>query len=120
MTMNTTRKLACILLAGATLGAAAPVFADSRFDRNRDRGHDRYSNYQRHNNFDRRDHRDYVRQVERRRVVVVQRPYVVERRVPVYYSQPAPVYYPEPAPAANIGLGAMIGAVIGGIYDSQQ
>jgi len=30
------------------------------------------------------------------------------------------VYYSEPAPMANIGLGAMIGAAIGGYIDSRQ
>lgn len=104
--MKTTTKLICILVASTTLGAAAPVFADSRHERYRDRDHDRRSYY------DRNHFRDHVRVIERRRVVVVERPYVVERQVPVYY--------PEPAPAPSIGLGAMIGAVIGGIYDSRQ
>lgn len=108
--MNTTKKLICILTAGAALGAAAPVFADSfhnrGFDHNRHsaqyRDFDRYS----YRDFDRHAHRSH----DRRHVVVVQRPYIIEQ--PVYYSQPAPI--------ANVGMGAIIGAAIGGIYDSRQ
>ena len=104
--MNTTKKLICILVAGTSLGAAAPVFADSWHGRDRDR----YSYY---DHRDRRDNRHYGRDFHDRRVVVVQRPYVVERPVPVYYS--------EPAPQPSIGLGAMIGAAIGTIlYDNRQ
>lgn len=104
--MNTTKKLICILAAGATLGAAAPVFADSR--------HDRGYEYNRHSyrGHDRHGYRDY----DRHRVVVVQRPYVVERA----YIVERPVYYSEPAPAANIGIAAMIGAAIGGYIDSRR
>ena len=102
--MKINRTLICILVAGTTLGAAAPVFADSRHERYRARDYDRHSYY------DRSHYRPHVREIERRRVVVVERPYIVERQ--------APVYYPEPAP--SMGLGAMIGAVIGGIYDRQQ
>ena len=117
--MNNTKKLISILLAGATLGVAAPAFADSW--RGNDRGHDRYSRFDHRDHRDgrdfrdHRDHRDYrpyFREVDRRRVVVVQQPYVVERQVPVYYN--------EPAPQPSVGLGAMSGAVIGGIYDSRQ
>lgn len=103
--MNTSKKLICTLLTGAALCAAAPAFADSWRDRGRD--HDRYSRYDRH---DRYDHRHYVRTYEPRRVVVVERPVVVERRVQVY----------EQAPAPAMGLGAILGAAIGGIYDSRQ
>jgi hypothetical protein len=39
----------------------------------------------------------------------VERPYVIQQ--PVYYSQP---------PMANYGMGAMIGAAIGGYIDNQQ
>lgn len=104
--MSTARKMICILVAGAVLGATAPVFADSWHDRGRDR--DRYSRYDRHDH--RYVHRGYGRGYAPRRVVVVERPVVIERRVQVYGQSPAPV----------IGVGAMIGAVIGGIYDSQQ
>ena len=108
--MNTTKKLICILTAGAALGAAAPVFADSFHNRGFD--HNRHSAQYR--DFDRHGYREFDRRVyrshDRRPVVVVQRPYIIEQ--PVYYSQPAPV--------ANVGVGAMIGAAIGGIYDSQQ
>lgn len=102
--MNATKTLICILTAGAALGAAAPVFADSVHDRghNRDRGH--YSYYDRH------DHRNYNRDYNRRHVVVVQRPYIVEQ----------PVYYTQPAPVANFGAGAILGAAIGGYIDSRQ
>jgi len=104
--MNATKTLICILTAGAALGAAAPVFADSEHDRwhdhDRDRG--RYSYNDRH------EHRSYNRDYDRRHVVVVQRPYVVEQ----------PVYYTQPAPAANLGVGAMLGAAIGGYIDSRQ
>jgi hypothetical protein len=108
--MNTTKKLICILTAGAALGAAAPVFADSFHNRGFD--HNRHSAQYR--DFDRHGYREFDRRVyrshDRRPVVVVQRPYIIEQ--PVYYSQPAPV--------ANAGVGAMIGAAIGGIYDSRQ
>ncbi len=103
--MNTTRTLICVLLAGGTLAAAAPVFADSWHERDRD-----YYRHSRYDRYDRFDHRHFVRDVEHRRVVVVERPVVIERQVQVY----------EPAPAPAIGLGAMIGAVIGSIYDSQH
>ena len=108
--MNTTKKLICILTAGAAFGAAAPVFADSFHGRGYD--HNRHSaqvlDFDRHGYraHDRRVYRNYGR----RPVVVVQRPYIIEQ--PVYYSQPAPM--------ANAGVGAIIGAAIGGIYDSQQ
>ena len=108
--MNNTKKLICTLIAGATLGAAAPVFADSFRDRGYD--HDRHSaqfrDYDRHGyrDHDRYGYRDY----DRHHVVVVQRPYIVEQ--PVYYSQPAPM--------ANMGVGAMIGAAIGTIIDNRQ
>jgi hypothetical protein len=104
--MNTTKKLICILTAGVTLGAAAPVFADSWRDRGYERNRHSYRDHDRHG------YRDY----DRHRVVVVQRPYVVERA----YVVERPVYYSEPAPVANIGLGAMIGAAIGGYIDSRQ
>ena len=107
--MDSTKKLMCTLVAGITLGIAAPVFADSGHDYYREADHGRYGNYQR---YDRHDHRGYGRDFDRRHVVVVERPYVVERQVMVAY--------PEPAPAPNIGLGAMIGAAIGGIIDSRQ
>ena len=103
--MSTSKKLICTLAAGAALFAAAPAFADGWHGRARD--HDLYSRYDRHVRF---DHRHYAREFEPRRVVVVERPVVIERQVQVY----------EPAQAANIGVGAMIGAVIGGIYDSRQ
>ena len=106
--MSTSKKLICTLATGAALFAAAPVFADSWHGRDRD--YDRYSRFDRHDRHERFEHRHYVREFEPRRVVVVERPVVIERQVQVY----------EPAPAANIGVGAMIGAVIGGIYDSRQ
>jgi hypothetical protein len=102
--MNATKKLICILTAGAALGAAAPVFADSEHDRGHDHDRGRYSYYDRH------DHRNYNRDFNRRQVIVVQRPYIVAQ----------PVYYPEPAPAANLGVGALLGAAIGGYIDSRQ
>lgn len=114
--MNTTKRLICILTASAALGAAAPVFADSFHNR----GHDYYRHGAQFRDFDRhgfRDHdRRWIRGHDRRHVVVVQRPYVVQRS----YIVEQPVYYSQPAPMANIGMGAMIGAAIGGIIDSQQ
>ena len=86
------------------LGAAAPVFADSRHDRGFEQNRHSYRGYDRHG------YRDY----DRNRVVVVQRPYVVERA----YVVERPVYYSEPAP--NIGIAAMIGAAIGGYIDNRQ
>lgn len=115
-TMNTTKKLICILIAGATLGAAAPVLADSFHGRgyDRDRHSDHFRDYDRHGyrDHDRRIYRDY----ERHSVVMVERPYVVERS----YVVERPVYYSDPAPMANLGLGAMIGAAIGGYIDNRQ
>src|SRR5437868_2638464 len=108
-TMNLTKKLICILVAGTALGAAAPSFADSWHDRGRD--HDRYSRYDRYDH--RYDHRyDYrgPRVVGRDRVVVVERPYVVERPMPYY----------EPAPQQNLSLGGLIGAAVGTIIDQQR
>lgn len=109
--MSTSKKLICTLAAGAALFAATPSFADGWRGHGRD--HDRYSRYDRFDRYDRHgrfDHRHPVREFESRRVVVIERPVVIERQVQVY----------EPAPAADIGVGAMIGAVIGGIYDSRQ
>lgn len=107
--MNTTKKLICILITGAAFSAAAPVFADSFHGRGYDRDHHSVQNrdYGRHDyrDYDRRAYRDY----DRHHVVVVERPYVVER--PVYYEQ---------APAANSGIGSIIGAAIGTIFDNQN
>jgi hypothetical protein len=100
--MNNTKKLLCTLISGATLIAAAPVFADSYHDSGYD--HHRYEGHYR--DYGRHEYRGY----DHRPVVVVQRPYVVER--PVYYSQPAPVQ--------NYGIGAIVGAAIGSIYDSRH
>jgi len=114
--MNTMKKLICILTAGAALGAAAPVFADSFHNR----GHDRYRFSSQSRDFDRhgfnRHDRGWYRGHDRRHLVVVRRPIVVERP----YIVERPVYYSQPEPMANIGMGAMIGAAIGGIYDSRQ
>jgi len=114
--MNTTKKLICILTASAALGAAAPVFADSFHNRGHDRGRHsaQFRDFDRHGfrAHDRRWNRDY----DRRRLVVVERPVIVAR--PYIIEQP--VYYSQPAPVANVGVGAIIGAAIGGIYDSRQ
>lgn len=106
--MNATKTLICILTAGAALGAAAPVFADSGHDRGHDRDRGHYSYYDRHDH--RNYNRGYNRDFNRRHVVVVQRPYVVEQ----------PVYYTQPAPVGNLGVGAILGAAIGGYIDSRQ
>ena len=109
--MNNMKKLLGAVIAGATLIAAAPVFADSFHDRGYD--YNRHSNYYRdygHHGY--RDHDGYYN--DRRHVVVVERPYVVQR--PYIIEQP--VYYSQPAPSS--GIGAMIGAAIGGIYDSRR
>ena len=100
--MKTTKKLMYTLLAGATLGIASPVFADSYY-------HDRYDRHHEHS-------RDFARHYEYRhyapRAVVVERPYYVGR--PVVVQQP--VYYnSQPAPA--MGPAAAIGAAIGTIID---
>lgn len=114
--MNTTKKLICILTASAALGAAAPVLADSYHNR----GHDYYRHGVHNVGFDRHDFyrhdRRWNRDYDRRHFVVVQRPVIVAR--PYIIEQP--VYYSQPAPMANIGMGAMIGAAIGGIIDSRQ
>ena len=107
--MNITKKLICILAAGATLGVAAPVFAEPWHDR----GYDRREHYRDYGRHDFHGH-------DRRHEVVVERPYVVQR--PYVIQQPyvvaQPVYYPAPAP--NYGIGAMLGAAIGGYIDSQR
>jgi hypothetical protein len=112
--MNTTKKLICMLTAGATLVLAAPVFADSGRDgwREFNRDHRQYSNYDHryYSNYDRHGYRYYNRGYDRRHVVVVQRPVFVGR--PAYYAEPAPVVY-------GIGPGAVLGAVIGGIIDNR-
>jgi len=105
--MNVTKKLICILAAGATLGVAAPVFADS----GRDRAYDYNRDHRYYSNYDRRDYREHYRDYNRRHFVVVQRPIVVER--PAYYAEPAPVAY-------SIGPAAVIGAVIGGYIDNRR
>ena len=114
--MNTTKILICILTAGAALGASAPVFADSSHNR----GYDHYRHGAHYRDFDRHGHRDFdrhgYRSHDRRQVVVVRRPVIVQRP----YIVEQPVYYSQPAPMANIGMGAMIGAAIGGIIDSQR
>jgi len=117
--MNTTKKLIFALTAGATLVAAAPVFADQGRERDHDyyRGRGAYSNYDRHEyrerfrDDDRREYRARFRDFDRRRFFVAQRPMIVEP--PVYYVQPAPM-------RDIIGPAALIGAVIGGYIDSRQ
>lgn len=121
-----TKKLLGTLIAGVMLGATAPVFADSF---HHDRGYDRHSysrdydrhsysrGYDRHSYFRGYDHHGYrddyaYRGYSHRPVVVYERPYVVQR--PVYVEQP--VYQSQ----QNLGIGAILGAAIGGIYDSRQ
>jgi len=108
--MNTTKKLICILTAGAALGTAAPVFADSFHNR----GYDNYRHSNHYRDFDRHGHHayrgyDHRHFVVAQRQVIVQRPYIIEQ--PVYYSQPAPM--------ANVGIGALIGATIGTIIENR-
>src|SRR6188474_2511698 len=89
--MKPTKKLMFTLLAGATLGLASPVFADSY---RHDRGYDHH--------FDRHAYRGhYAYRGYAPRPVIVERPYYVQR-------------------AANLGLGAIIGAAIGTIIDNQR
>ena len=112
--MNTTKKLICLLAAGATLATASPAFAD--------RGHARERDYQSaYRHYDGRyagrgEHRGW----DRRRAVVVRRPMIVERR-PMIVERPA--YYMRPAPRRHIDVVApalIIGAVIGGYMLSQH
>ena len=114
--MNTTKKLICILTAGAALGAAAPAFADSFHNR----GYNHHRHGAHYRDYDRHGHRDFdrhgYRSHDRRHVVVVQRPLIVQR--PYIIEQP--VYYSQPAPMANMGPGAMIGTAIGTIIDNRQ
>jgi len=105
--MNVSKKLMCLLTAGAMLSVAAPAFADS----GRDRGYDYNRNNGYYGNYERRDFREHHRDYNRHRFVVVQRPIVVER--PVYYAEPAPVVY-------GVGPAAVIGAVIGGFIDNSR
>ena len=104
--MTVTKKLICILAAGAALGVAAPAFADP----GRDRGYDHNRDQRQYGNYDRHGYRDNDRGYNRRNFVVVQRPLVLER--PVYYAQPSPIAY--------IGAAALIGAVIGGYIDHRR
>ncbi len=106
--MTTTKKLICILTAGAAFGATAPVFADPFHGR----GHDQYRNSTYYRDYDRHVYRDF----DRRRPFVVQRPIVVQRP---YYVEP-PMYYTQPAPSANVGMGILIGALIGTIIDNHH
>lgn len=99
--MNISKKLICILAAGATLGVAAPAFAEPWHDRGYEH-REHYRDYDRHGYYGH----------DRRHVMVVERPYVVQR--PYVVAQP--VYYPAP----NYGIGAAIGAAIGGYIDSQR
>src|SRR3954463_9626759 len=103
--MNITKKLISTLVAGAALGLAAPVFADSY---HHDRGYERH--YDRYDRPVYRDHYGYRGYAPR--PVVIERPYSARRHVivgqPVYYNQPAPM----------MGVGAMIGAAIGTIIDN--
>jgi hypothetical protein len=108
--MITTKKLICILVAGTALGTAVPVFANPGNGHYRDRHGYQDRDRDRRGYYGRDHHRHSMREVERRRVVVIERPYVVERHVPVYY----------PAPAPGPGLGEIIGAAVGAIYDRQQ
>ena len=101
--MKTTKKLMYTLLAGATLGIASPVFADSYY-------HDRYDRHYEHGRDFDRYHHEYRHYAPR--PVVIERPYYVGR--PVVVQQP--VYYGnQSAPA--MGPGAVIGAAIGTIID---
>ena len=108
--MNTTKKLISTLIAGTALVAAAPVFADSYHDRGYE--HNRHSVYSR--DYDRHAYRGHDGRYYDRRPVIVERPYVVQRP----YIVEQPVYYGQSAP--NLGIGAIIGAAIGSIYDSRQ
>jgi hypothetical protein len=109
--MNSTKKVIFTLLAGATLGIASPVFADAY---HYDRGYHNGYNKEHVRDYDRRS---YYREHDRyaRRPVIVERPYYVQR--PVIVEQP--VYYNQPV-QNNMGLGAIIGAAIGTIYDNRQ
>ena len=108
--MNISKKLICILAAGATLGVAAPAFAEPWHNRGYEH-REHYRDFDRHGYYGHDRHWD--RGYDRRHVVVVERPYIVQR--PYVVAQP--VYYPAPAP--NYGIGAMIGAAIGGFIDNQ-
>ena len=102
--MNAMKKLTCMLLAGATLGAAAPVFAHG------DRDHDYYREHQRYYGDYRPAYRDYGRYYYEPRPYVIVRPPVVVPPPVVYY--PAPVY--------GVGPATFIGALIGGMIDAQR
>ena len=103
--MKTTKKLLFTLLAGATLGLASPVFADSYHGRGY--GHDRhYEHFDRHAYRGHYEYRGYAH-----RPVIIERPYYAAR--PVIVEQP--VYYGQSAPA--MGPAAAIGAAIGSFID---
>ena len=104
--MNITRKMICALAAGATLCAAAPVFADSWHGRG-------YEHREGYRDYDRRGYREHDRHgyrgdYGRSHVVVVERPYVVQQ--PMFYSPPM----------QSFGPAALIGAAIGGYIDNRQ
>lgn len=120
--MNNAKKLICIVIAGATLGTAAPVFADSFRGRGYERSH-HSTQFRDHGRHGHRDHDRYAyRDFGRRPVVVVERPYIVQRSYVVQrpYIVEQPVYYSQPAPMANYGVATMIGAAIGGYIDNRQ
>jgi hypothetical protein len=100
--MNTRKKLICTLAVGTALAAASPVFADGY----NHYGYDHERRVEHSRDYDRHEYRDY----NRNHVVVVRRPVIVER----------PAYYREPAPVPSFGIGAMIGAAIGSLYDYQH
>ena len=121
--MNNTKSVIFTLLAGATLGLASPVFADSyRHDRGYERGYDHFRHNEHFRDFDRHGYRGHDFYADRgyaHRPVFVARPYLVER--PYYVQRPViveqPVYYGQSAP--GLGLGASIGAALGSIIDNR-
>ncbi len=116
--MNATKKLICLLGAGAVLAAATPAFADPWHDHGRDYGREhRY--YQQQYNYERRGYREDDNDDEGYPAYpgfVAVRPPPVVVEPPAYYAAPEPA----PAPGYYVGPATFIGAMIGSIIDSQQ
>ena len=97
------KSLTLASIAGLTLAAAAPAFADHR---HHGRGYGHYNHA----------HRAPAR-------VIVQRPVYVPARPVVVYRQPVVVHRPvyvQPAPVVHrvdphVGLGILIGAAVGAV-----
>lgn len=98
-----TKKLILAGVAGATLAATAPAFADEGWY---GRGHGYWGGPEKRVVVEQR----YTYAPPPRRVVVVERPAVVYRPAPAYYAQP---YYAQPSFGASVSGDAAVGVLLG-------